>query len=140
MSGSSLSTPIDPIGRNSSAGSYTFFQQAVLSGKTQASDVEQLSSDGLMATAIKHDRSAIGYVGLAHSGSGSGIKALKLNGVPCSPAKIKSQKYPLTRFTWGVLPLKHRSTAAAQFFDWVRTSSAAGTIISRAGAVPAFNK
>ena len=26
------------------------------------------------------------------------------------------------------------------FFDWVRTSKAAGTIINRAGAVAAFNK
>jgi hypothetical protein len=27
-----------------------------------------------------------------------------------------------------------------KFFDWVRTSKAAGQIIQRAGAVPAFNK
>lgn len=140
VSGSSLTTTIDPIGRDSAAGSYTFFQQSVLDGKTQASNVEQLSSDGLVATAIKHDNNAIGYVGLAHAGPGSGIKALKLNGIACKPANIKSEKYPLTRFIWGAVALKHPSKAAEQFFDWVRTSSAAGKIISTAGAVPAFNK
>ena len=140
VSGSNLTSTIDPIGRDSAAGSYTFFQQAVLKDKTQASNVEQLTSDGLVATAIKHDNNAIGYVGLAHAGAGSGIKTVKLNGIACKPANIKSEKYPLTRFIWGVLPLKHPSTAAAQFFDWVRTSSAAGKIISQSGAVPAFNK
>jgi phosphate transport system substrate-binding protein len=140
VSGSGLSTTIDPLGRDSTAGSYTFFQQAVLKGKTQSSSVQQLTSDGLVATGIQHDDNAIGYVGLAHAGPGSGIKALKLNGVSCAPAQIKSQKYPLTRFIWGVLPLKHQSKAAAAFFDWVRTSAAAGKIISKSGAVPAFNK
>jgi phosphate transport system substrate-binding protein len=140
VSGASISGTIDPIGRNSTAGSYTFFQKAVLNGQTQASNVQQLSSDGLVATAIKKDRNAIGYVGLAHSGSGSGVKTVKLNGVSCSPSNIKSQKYPMSRFIWGVLSTKHQSLAAARFFDWVRTSKRAGQIIAQTGAVPAFNK
>jgi phosphate transport system substrate-binding protein len=140
VSGSNLLTTIDPLGRDSTAGSYTFFQQAVLNGVTQASSVQQLSSDGLVATGIKGDANAIGYVGLAHARAGSGIKALKLNNVPCDSAHIKSQKYPLTRFIWGVLALKHPNRNAAAFFDWVRTSAAAGKIVAKAGAVPAFNK
>ena len=140
VSGSGLSSTIDPIGRDSTAGSYTFFQKAVLKGQTQASSVQQLASDGLVATAIKQDQSAIGYVGLAHAGAGSGIKALKINGIGCKPANIKTQKYPLSRFIWGVLPLKNPSPAAAKFLDWVKTSHAAGKIISTAGAVAAFNK
>jgi phosphate transport system substrate-binding protein len=139
VAGSNLSTTIDPIGRNSTAGSYTFFQQAVLKGATQASSVQQQTSDGLVATAIKNDPNAIGYVGLAHAGSKSGIKAVKLNGISCTAKNIKSERYPLTRFIWGVLSSKHPNKAAAQFFDWVRTSKAAGKIIART-AVPAFNK
>jgi phosphate transport system substrate-binding protein len=140
VSGSSLTSTIDPIGRDSAAGSYTFFQQSVLKGATQASSVQQLASDGLVASAIKGDKNAIGYVGLAHAGKGSGIKTVKLNGVACKPANIKTQHYAMSRFIWGVLPSKHTSTAAAQFFDWVRTSKAAGQIINSAGAVSAFNK
>jgi len=140
VAGSGLNTTIDPIGRDSAAGSYTFFQQAVLNGATQASNVEQLSSDGLVAKAIKNDPNSIGYVGLAHTGKGSGIKTLRLNNVACDAAHIKTQKYPLSRFIWGVLPTKHPSKAAEKFLDWVRTSKAAGKIVAKAGAVPAFNK
>jgi phosphate transport system substrate-binding protein len=140
VTGSQLTTTIDPIGRASTAGSYTFFQKAVLGGKTQASNVEQLSSDGLVATASKHDRNAIGYVGLAHSGAGSGIKALKLGGLACKAANIKTLNYPMSRYIWGVLPSTHPSKAAAAFLGWVRNSKAAGRVIAKAGAVPAFNK
>ena len=52
---------------------------------------------------------------------------------------IKRLKYPLTRYAWLVLPAKKPNRTATKFGDWVRTSYAAGKIISKAGAVPAFN-
>ncbi len=138
--GSNLSSVIDPVGRNSAAGTYTFFQQAVLNGKTQASNVTQQPSDGLVAVQVSKDVNAIGYVGLSHSGSGSGVKKLTIGSVPCDAAHIKNESYPLFRYIWGVVPTRHISTQVAKFFDWVRTSKAAGTIITRAGAVAAYNK
>ena len=135
--GSNLTTTIDPVGRNSAAGQYTFFQQAVLGGQSQASNVSQLTSDGLVETAIEHDPNAIGYVGLAHTG---GLRVLHIGGVQCNAAHIKNETYPLFRYDWGVVPTRHASVQVEQFFDWVRTSAAAGKIISAAGAVPAFNK
>jgi phosphate transport system substrate-binding protein len=138
--GSNLSTTIDPIGRNSAAGSYTFFQSAVLDGQTQASNVNPLTSDGLVATAIKNDHNAIGYVGLAHSHASNGVKALKLNGVACNQTNIKHETYPLFRYIWAVVPTNHPSIAVERFIDWVRVNHGAGQVISRAGAVPAFNK
>ena len=138
--GSTFTTTIDPVGRNSSAGTYTFFQQAVLGGQTQSSNVHQTASDGLVAVAVKQDQNAIGYVGLAHSGAGSGVKRLTVAGIPCDDAHIKSEQYPLFRYIWGVLPTAHPNVNVERFLDWVRTSNAAGRIISQAGAVPAFNK
>jgi phosphate transport system substrate-binding protein len=140
VGGSNLSATIDPVGRNSSAGSYTFFQSAVLGGATQSSNVHPVTSDGLVATAVHSDPSAIGYVGLAHSGASSGVKKVSLNGVACNDSNIKNETYPLFRFIWGVVPTSNPSTQVEQFFDWVRTSKAAGKIIASAGAVPAFNK
>lgn len=139
VSGSGLSSTIDPIGRNSTAGSYTFFQQSVLDGQTQASNVEQQASDGLVVTAIKHDSSAIGYAGLADSGKRSGVRPLKLNGYACNSKNVRSQKYPLSRYIWGVLPYSNPSRAAEKFFEWVRVSKAAGKIINKF-AVASFNK
>ncbi len=140
ITGSNLTSTIDPIGRNSTAGLYTFFQQAVLAPATQSSNVEQVTSDGLVATAVSKDPNAIGYVGIAHTGKGSGVKSLDVNGVPCNQANIKSENYPLFRYAWGVLPTKNPSRAVEKFFDWVRTSKQAGQIINRGGAVAAFNK
>ena len=135
--GSNLTTTIDPIGRNTAAGTYTFFQQAVLGGQTQASNVTPLGADGLVETTVEHDVNSIGYVGLAHTG---GIKRLTIGGVPCDDAHIKNESYPLFRYIWGVVPTRKASIAVEQFFDWVRTSKQAGQILSAAGAVPAFNK
>src|ERR1700733_829055 len=140
VGGSNLTTTIDPFGRNSAAGSYTFFQQAILGNQTQSSNVAQETSDGLVATNVSKDPNAIGYIGLAHSGKGSGVKKLTLNGIACTQANIKNETYPMFRYIWGVLPTGHPSAAVEKFFDWVRTNKQAGQIINRAGAVAAFNK
>lgn len=139
VSGSNLSTTIDPIGRNSAAGQYTFFQQSVLGSQTQASNVLQDTSDGLVQVGIEHDPNSIGYVGLAHS-TGSSEKALAVNGVACDAAAVRNKSYPLFRYDWAVIPTAHPSIKVEQFLDWVRTSKAAGKIINRAGAVAAFNR
>ena len=144
IAGSSLSSTIDPYGRNSTAGSYTFFQQAVLGNQTQSSNVVQESSDGLVATAVSKDANGIGYVGLSHVGSGSGVKALTVNGVACRQSTIKNNSYPLWRWIWAVIPTPGNGVRedpnVGKFLNWIATSKVAGQIISRAGAVPAFNK
>ena len=138
--GSSVGSPISAFGRFSTAGLYTFFQSAVLGGATQASNVTALDKDGEVAVAVKNNKAGIGYVGLANSKPGqSGVKRLKLNGQPCQASAIRTLKYPLSRYGWIVLPAKKPNKSATKFADWVRTSYAAGKIIDKAGAVPAFN-
>ena len=139
VGGSGLSSTIDPVGRDSTAGTYTFFQSAVLQGKTQATNVNPVTSDGLVANAVAKDPNAIGYVGFAHS-KGSGLKTLTLNGIACEPKFVRNQSYPLSRYIWFVSSSDHPDPAVAAFGTWVRTSAAAGKILQRAGAVPAFNR
>ena len=135
--GSNLSSTIDPIGRNPSAGQYTFFQQSVLGNQLQSSNVLQEPSDGLVQVKVSQDANAIGYLGLAHAGSG--VRKLTVNGVPCDAAHIRNESYPLFRYDWAVLPTSHPNGAVDAFFNWVRSSRAAGKIINRAGAVAKFN-
>jgi phosphate transport system substrate-binding protein len=138
--GSNVGSPISAFGRFSTAGLYTFFQSAVLGGATQASNVTALDKDGEVAVAVKNNKAGIGYVGLANSKPGqSGVKRLKLNGQPCQASAIRTLKYPLSRYGWVVLPAKKPNKSATKFADWIRTSYAAGKIIDKAGAVPAFN-
>src|ERR1700742_2266574 len=84
--GSGLTTTIDPVGRDTNGGTYNFFLQAVLNNELPASNVNALTSDGLVVNAVKQDPSAIGYDGLAWQQKGQ--KALKVNGVPCVANKI----------------------------------------------------
>jgi phosphate transport system substrate-binding protein len=136
---SGLSATIDAIGRDSTAGTFSFFTAAVLNGKTQGSNVNTQASDGLVANAIKQDPNSIGYAGLARA-KDSGLKKVNLGGVACTPAFVKTLAYPLSRFVWMVLPTASADADAQKFTDWVRTSVAAGEIIAKVGAVPAFNK
>jgi phosphate transport system substrate-binding protein len=139
FSGAKLgSQTIVPEGRNSAAGQYTFFVSAVLKGNKEGSDVSQLTSDGLVKTNIVKRKDAIGYVGLANS-TGRGEKALKISGKACNRANVKSEKYPLWRYDWAVLPKSHQNTQVDAFFNWVIHSAAAGKVINKAGAVAAFN-
>jgi len=137
----SLDTTIDPVGRDTNGGTYNFFLQAVLNNEPPASNVNALTADGLVANAVKQDPNAIGYAGLAWQ---SGIKPLKVNGVPCIPSKISVEplKYPLSRYLFMVLPGDGSSSPPAlkKFIDWMRLSPLAGEVISKAGGVPAFNK
>lgn len=153
--GSSLSTTIDPVGRNSTAGLYTIFSKAVLGGASQSSNVAQEASDGLVATTVGKDGNAIGYVGLANSHK-PGIRALRLSskngGTAYAPtvanirlwardqAKHRTGGYPLTHFDWVVLPRGKSNATVNAFFSWVIHSGAAGRVLSSAGAVPYFNK
>ncbi len=141
VSSTGLDTTIDPVGRDTNGGTYNFFLQAVLNNEPPASNVNALTADGLVANAVKQDPNAIGYAGLAWQ---SGIKPLKVNGVPCTPSKISVEplKYPLSRYLFMVLPGDGSSSppALTKFIDWMRLSPLAGEVISKAGGVPAFNK
>jgi phosphate transport system substrate-binding protein len=138
LAGSGLTTTIAPFGRSSSAGSYTFFQSVILGGQNQAGSVAQDDTDGEVAVAVKNNQAGIGYVGLAHSGKGSGVKTLDLNGVSCTPANIKSGSYLLSRYIWFVVPTASPNKAAVAFATWIRTKDAA-TVINQAGAVASYS-
>lgn len=140
VSGSNLSSTIDPYGRTPTAGQYTFFKSAVLGSSSQAEPlVAEESADSLVANRVGSDTAGIGYVGLANSKL-SGERAISVNGVSCTAANVKKKSYPLFRYDWGVLPQKNPSATVEAFFDWVRTNATAGKIINGAGAVAAFNK
>ena len=145
ISGSNLSSTIDPYGRTPTAGQYTFFKSSVLGSASQAEPlVTQLSSDQLVAKQVEQDGNGIGYVGLANS-KGKGEKALAVapsggSPVSCTAPNVKNKTYPLFRYDWAVLPQKKPNAQVEAFIDWVRTSAAAGKVINAAGAVAAFNK
>ena len=138
--GSGLETTIDPVGRDTNGGTYTFFLQSVLNNELPASNVNALTADGLVVNAVKQDPNAIGYAGLAWQKKG--IKPVAVNGIKCESKNISVEplKYPLSRYIFIVLPTANPSPAVQKFVDWARTSPIAGEVINKAGGVAAFNK
>lgn len=133
-----LDTTVSAYGRDSNGGQYNFFSSAVLDGQAPASRVTPFLADGLVANAVAKDKAGIGYHGLAWVTKQERI--LKINGIAATPQTIAKQTYPLTRFIFFVLPTASPNPEVQKFVDWVRTSPEAGTILTKSGAVPAFNK
>ncbi|MEV4419541.1 substrate-binding domain-containing protein [Patulibacter sp. NPDC049589] len=138
VAGSGLTSTISAFGRDSNGGQYQFFNTAVLGGAAPASRVTPFLSDGLVANAVAKDQAAIGYHGLAWVTKKE--RVLKINGIAPSAKTIGNQTYPLTRFIFFVLPTTNPNKNVQKFVDWVRTSAAAGKVLTKSGAVPAFNK
>jgi phosphate transport system substrate-binding protein len=135
--GAHLTGTINPYGRDANGGTYNFFSQAVLNNAAPAQNVNALSSDGLIANAVKQDKYAIGYDGLAYAKL---LRPIKVNGVPCDHGNVRNEHYPLTRYIYFVLPSTGASADLTKFIDWARRSAAAGSIINDAGGVSVFNK
>jgi phosphate transport system substrate-binding protein len=136
--GSNLTSTIDPVGRDTNGGTYNFFLQVFLNNVIPNQVVNPLTADGLVLNAVRQDQNAIGYFGLAWQLKG--VKALTVNGVACTPKKIKNFSYPGTRYIYLVVPTDNPNPAVLKFADWARRSAAAGKVIPKAGGVPAFNK
>jgi phosphate transport system substrate-binding protein len=134
---SKLSSTIQPYGRESNAGQYTYFLAAVLNGANQATNVTTELSDGLVYNDVKKNKSGIGYVGQAWLKPA--IKALKLNKVAISTKTVKSNKYVLSRYLYWVVPETNVNPEVAKFIDWTRKSYAARKIIEKIGGVAIFN-
>lgn len=135
--GAKLKGTIDPYGRDANGGTYNFFSSAVLQGNPPAGNVNALSSDGLIANAVKQDKYGIGYDGLAYTKL---LRPIKVDGIPCDHADVASEKYPLSRYIYFVLPTGNVDPDVSKFIDWARTSRAAGGIINNAGGVAVFNQ
>jgi phosphate transport system substrate-binding protein len=132
-----LSTTIAPFGRESNAGTFTFWTQAVLNGQAQSGNVNTVLTDGLVANGVKTNPAGIGYIGFPYVKGN--LRALKINGIPCDPAHVKSAEYVLSRFLYFVTGTP-ANPDAAKFIDWARTSADAGVIIRKIGGVTLFNK
>jgi|tagenome__1003787_1003787.scaffolds.fasta_scaffold20989836_2 phosphate transport system substrate-binding protein len=135
--GAHLTGTIDPYGRDANGGTYNFFSQAVLQGNPPGGNVNALSSDGLIANAVKQDKYGIGYDGLAYTRL---LRPIKVAGIPCDHANVASERYPLSRYIYYVLPTGKADPQVTKFIDWARTSRAAGGIINNSGGVAVFNK
>lgn len=114
------------VGRDSSSGTYGFFQDTVLGiGRPYRSDMQTSPSTNAIAQVVSQDAGAIGYVGIAYAKAfGTKVKILPVSrgsGKPVEPTEenVRNGTYPLWRYlfmyTRGV-----PNPVAKDFLDWVR--------------------
>lgn len=125
------------IGRDSSSGTYSFFQDTVLKGKRFRPETITLPSNSAICQAVSQDEGAVGYVGLAFAKefvAKKKVKIIAINGVVASDATVANGKYPLWRplycYTNG-----RPSGIAAEYLKFV-TGPAGQKIVDSVGYVP----
>lgn len=92
------------LSRESSSGTYVFFQEHVLGQQDYTPEARLMPATSAIIQAISSDRWAIGYVGLGHATEAAGrVKMLRVKRDQASPAVVPSEKavrsgeYPIAR-------------------------------------------
>lgn len=122
------------IGREAGSGTRDGFESIT---KTEEKCIyrQELTSTGDVITTVSSNPDAIGYASLASVKET--VKAVSVGGVTPSEETVKDGSYKIQRpFVLVTKEGTKLSETAQKFFDYA-TSSAAGAIISKAGAVPA---
>ena len=126
--GSSISGPIDLIGRTSASSLPPLVQSLLLGGKSISSLASLKPSDGLVQQAVSTDKNAIGF----NSGwyaSQKNVHAVAYEGVACNLQGAKSGQYPGVRNYYEVTR-GNATGAAGAFIKWIQKSPAARPIIA----------
>lgn len=90
-------------GRDSSSGTYVFFQDTVLGGRRYRNDMLSLPSNNAICQAVAQDQGAVGYVGIAYAKEFAAkhkVKIIPVNGIMASEETVKNGKYPLWRYLY----------------------------------------
>ncbi len=83
------------ISRDPGSGTREVFEEKVMRGAPISSRCEFYPSNGAVREAVARNPKAIGYISLGYVNEA--VKALRVNGVACTPENVREGKYPLVR-------------------------------------------
>jgi len=126
VSGSSAHGTIDLYTRQSTAGVLTTFQTTLLGGGKVSSVATPQASEGLMQTAVKNDKNAIGF--LTDFYALKKVHAVGYDGVACNVANTVSNSYAGVGRFYEVTNGRAKGASLA-FIKWVQQSAAAKRLI-----------
>lgn len=131
-------TPVIATGRDSSSGTYVFFQDTILGGRRYRQDMLTLPSNNAICQTVSEDLGAVGYVGLAFAkefAKRNKVKIIPVNGVAATDENVKNGKYPL----WRPLYCYTNGRASGTIADYLKfvTSSEGQKLVEKVGYVPA---
>ncbi|MEW6516215.1 MAG: PstS family phosphate ABC transporter substrate-binding protein [candidate division FCPU426 bacterium] len=126
--------------RDSSSGTFAFFQEHVLKMKDYSVKSRRLASNSAIVQGVAEDLNAIGYVGLGYvQEAGNKVKVLKISKDASSPAilpsvpTVKDNSYPISRGLF-VYAKGEPQGAVKAFVDFM-LSAAGQTIVEEMGFV-----
>jgi phosphate transport system substrate-binding protein len=116
--GSTLTGSIDLFDRDGASGTQDAFQDIFLGENIKVSpSATQEASEGLEASAVGADKSAIGFVSFAATING-GVHTVDYQGIPCNLRNAKSGQYGGVRNFWLVTKGIPKGEAL-KFINWV---------------------
>jgi len=127
------------FGRQSTSGTYQYFQEVVLKNGAYVSTMNQMTGNAAIVSGVQGDDRAIGYVGIGYAKESSGISVLQLKHNATSPVytplnqiQVLTGKYELARYLYfytnGV-----PNGGARDYLLWVLGTSAGQTAAVHAG-------
>jgi len=125
-----VDAPIRLYGRESSSGTFGFFQDNVVKGD-YASTCQTLPGTAAIVNAVKKDKYAVGYGGAAYA---EGVKDCKVKKDAKSPAyaptaeTIKNKTYPISRYLYMYLKSKPTGETKA-FIDWILSAEGQKVVV-----------
>jgi len=114
------------VGRDSSSGTYGFFQDEVLKGKPYVKSMLALASNKAVEQAVVQSEEAIGYVGLAYAeeaAKAGKVRILSISrktgepGIMPTAKTVSDETYPLFRYLLAYTMGKPKGLAA-DFLKW----------------------
>jgi phosphate transport system substrate-binding protein len=128
--------PIVLLGRDTSSGTYEFFQEAVLGKETKyAKSMRSLQSNQAIVDEVTKNANAIGYVGLGYENSS--IKVIKVDGEAATIDTVKDGSYVLARSLY-MISNGAPEGAAKSYLDWI-LSADGQAVVADQGFVPLSN-
>lgn len=124
--GGTSSKDIVVVGRDSSSGTYSFFQDEVLKGKPYTKSMLCLASNKAVEQAVIQSNEAIGYVGIAYAeeaAKAGKVRILSISrkagepGIMPTAKTISDETYPLFRYLLAYTMGKPKGLAA-DFLKW----------------------
>ena len=128
VQGATVSGPINLVVRTAASGTQDAFQKLFMGTAKVASNAAAKASNGLVASSVKTDKQAIGYLSYAFTG---GLNDTAYQGVACNLRTAKAGQYPGSRNFWMVTRGKpSKKGPVGRFIHWVQTSKKAQKVIA----------
>ncbi len=136
---------IDLYGRQSTSGTYAYFQEHVLLNGAYAASMNQMTGNAAIVQAVKINDGGIGYVGIGYVASASGIDILDIKKDAASPAyspldkeAVLSGQYNIARYLF-LYTADAPEGATWQWLNWILDSAKGQRVAEEIGfyALPA---